>query len=80
MDMPNDRVQEAQGRQSGQSQRKCDSLKLLQAQLEHEQIQQAQREKIESLKSHLSSVIDRTTRIRSAYEKEKKQLSNQVCL
>ena len=70
--------QEAQGEQHGKSQRRGENLALLQTQLEHEQAEQAQREKIESLKAHLSSVIERTTRIRNAYEKEKKQLTTQV--
>lgn len=72
-------VQEAQGVQHSKAQIRCENLTLLQAQLEHEQIEQAQREKIESLKSHLAAVIERTTRIRNAYEKEKKHLTGQVC-
>jgi hypothetical protein len=72
------RLQEAQEAQHGKAARRCESLALLQAQLEHEQVEQAQRDKIESLKAHLSSVVDRTTRIRGAYEKEKKQLTSQA--
>jgi len=70
--------QEAQGEHESKSQRRYENLALLQAQLEHEQVEQAQREKIESLKSHLASVIERTSRIRNAYEKEKKHLAGQV--
>lgn len=73
-------LQEAQGEAAGKAQKRSESLALLQAQLEHEQIEQAQREKIESLKAHLQSVIDRTTRIRTAYEKEKKHMATQVSL
>lgn len=71
-------VQEAQDAQQGRTQKRCENLALLQAQLEHEQVEQAQRDKIESLKAHLASVVDRTTRIRSAYEKEKRQLTSQA--
>ena len=47
-------------------------------QLRHEQVESAQAQRIEELKSHLASVIGRTTRIRTAYDKEKRQLVAQV--
>lgn len=51
---------------------------MAQLRLEHERVERAHRERIEELKSHLAGVIDRTTRIRTAYDKEKRQLLNQV--
>lgn len=72
------RVQHDQGEHEVKARRRTDNLNLLQAQLEHEQVQRAQEEKIASLKEHLATVVERTTKIRGAYEKEKKQLCAQV--
>jgi regulator of replication initiation timing len=72
-------MQQDQGTQELKAQRRAESLTLLQAQLEHEQRFCSQQEQIKSLKDHLATVVERTTKIRSAYEKEKKQLSGQVC-
>jgi hypothetical protein len=46
--------------------------------LQFRTIQTEQQYQIAELKSHLASVIDRTTRIRNAYEKEKRQLQSQA--
>lgn len=46
--------------------------------LQFRAIQSEQQGHVAELKSHLASVIDRTTRIRNAYEKEKKQLQSQA--
>lgn len=46
--------------------------------LQFRTIQSEQQCHIAELKAHLASVIDRTTRIRNAYEKEKKQLQSQA--
>ena len=56
-----------------------ESSTVAQLRLQHEQVERAHRERIEELKAHLASVIDRTTRIRTAYDKEKRQLLSQVC-
>lgn len=55
-----------------------ESYTVAQLRLEHERVERAHRERIEELKSHLAGVIDRTTRIRTAYDKEKRQLLNQL--
>jgi hypothetical protein len=72
------RLQQDQGTHELKAQRRADNLTLLQAQLEHEQKCRNQQEQIASLKDHLAAVVERTTKIRNAYEKEKKQLNSQV--
>jgi hypothetical protein len=72
-------VQEVQSEHRLDSRRKKESLERMQERAQHEQIQREQSEKIESLRKHLAAVVDRTTRIRNAYEREKKHLTGQVC-
>jgi hypothetical protein len=57
----------------------ADREEFIKERLRHQCIQNEQLCQISELKSHLASVIDRTTRIRNAYEKEKKQLQSQAC-
>eukprot|EP00892_Ulva_mutabilis_P006427 jgi/Ulvmu1/4156/UM019_0135.1 len=56
----------------------AESHNMAQLHLRHEQVEREQGERIKELKVHLASVIDRTTRIRTAYDKEKRQLMAQV--